>query len=92
MNYPAIDPVAIALGPFQVHWYGLMYVVGFVGAWWLGRQRAERFGLTHDDVGDLLFYAAIGVVAGGAWAMRSSTAWASGWPTRCGYSACGTVA
>ncbi|MCC5884181.1 MAG: prolipoprotein diacylglyceryl transferase [Halomonas sp.] len=65
MNYPAIDPVAISLGPFQVHWYGLMYVIGFVGAWWLGRQRAHRFGLSHDDVGDLLFYTAIGVVAGG---------------------------
>ncbi|WP_108445835.1 prolipoprotein diacylglyceryl transferase [Halomonas denitrificans] len=65
LNYPDIDPVAIALGPFQVHWYGLMYVVGFVAAWFLGRRRAERIGLTRDDVGDLLFYAAIGVVAGG---------------------------
>lgn len=65
MNYPAIDPVAISLGPFQVHWYGLMYVIGFIAAWWLGRRRAARFGLTHDDVGDLLFYLAIGVVVGG---------------------------
>ena len=65
LNYPAIDPVAISLGPFQVHWYGLMYVVGFVSAWWLGRLRAQRIGLTHDDIGDLLFYSAIGVVVGG---------------------------
>ena len=65
LNYPDIDPVAISLGPFQVHWYGLMYVVGFVAAWFLGRRRAERIGLTRDDVGDLLFYAAIGVVVGG---------------------------
>lgn len=65
MNYPDIDPVAISLGPFQVHWYGLMYVVGFVGAWWLGRKRAARIGLTHEDISDLLFYLAIGVVVGG---------------------------
>ena len=65
LDYPDIDPVAISLGPFQVHWYGLMYVVGFVAAWWLGRRRAARIGLTHDDIGDLLFYAAIGVVVGG---------------------------
>lgn len=65
MTYPDIDPVAISLGPFQVHWYGLMYVIGFVAAWWLGRRRAARFGLSGDDVGDLLFYAAIGVVLGG---------------------------
>lgn len=65
LSYPDIDPVAISLGPFQVHWYGLMYVIGFVAAWWLGCLRASRIGLTRDDIGDLLFYAAIGVVAGG---------------------------
>lgn len=65
INYPTIDPVAISLGPLQVHWYGLMYVVGFVAAWWLGCRRASRIGLNNDDIGDLLFYCAIGVVAGG---------------------------
>lgn len=65
MNYPDIDPVAISLGPLSIHWYGLMYVVGFVAAWWLGRQRAERIGLTKDDIGDMLFYGALGVVVGG---------------------------
>ncbi|GAA0561779.1 prolipoprotein diacylglyceryl transferase [Halomonas salifodinae] len=65
LNYPAIDPVAISLGPLAIHWYGLMYVVGFVAAWWLGCRRASRLGLTRDDIGDLLFYAALGVVLGG---------------------------
>ena len=65
LSYPQIDPVAISLGPLQVHWYGLMYVVGFVAAWWLGCRRAHCIGLTRDDVGDLLFYAALGVVLGG---------------------------
>lgn len=65
LNYPAIDPVAISLGPLVIHWYGLMYVVGFVAAWWLGCRRASRLGLTRDDIGDLIFYAALGVVLGG---------------------------
>ncbi|GEK48865.1 prolipoprotein diacylglyceryl transferase [Halomonas pacifica] len=65
LNYPAIDPVAISLGPLAIHWYGLMYVVGFVAAWWLGCRRASRLGLTRDDIGDLIFYAALGVVLGG---------------------------
>ena len=45
LQYPQIDPVAISLGPFAIHWYGLMYVVGFVAAWWLGRRRALRRGV-----------------------------------------------
>jgi phosphatidylglycerol---prolipoprotein diacylglyceryl transferase len=65
MMFPQIDPVALSLGPLQVHWYGLMYLFGFVGAWLLGRQRAERYGWTVTEVEDLLFYGAIGVIVGG---------------------------
>lgn len=65
MVYPHIDPVALSLGPIQIHWYGLMYLAGFVGAWWLGRLRAERYGWTAEQVEDLLFYGAIGVIVGG---------------------------
>ena len=65
LDYPQIDPVAIALGPVKVYWYGLMYVVGFIAAWWLGRLRAARLGLKPDDIGDMLFYGALGVVLGG---------------------------
>ena len=65
MIYPQIDPVALSLGPLQIHWYGLMYLAGFVGAWLLGRARAERYGWTVEQVEDLLFYGAIGVIVGG---------------------------
>ena len=65
--YPAIDPVAFALGPVKVHWYGIMYVVGFVAGWWLARRRAAAPGSTWKpvDVDDVIFFAAIGVIAGG---------------------------
>jgi len=65
MIYLNIDPVALDLGPLQIHWYGLMYLAGFVGAWWLGRLRTARYGFTIDQVEDLLFYGAIGVIVGG---------------------------
>lgn len=67
LKYPHIDPIAIHLGPIGVHWYGLMYLVGFAGGWWLGRVRARRpnSGWQPEQVGDLLFYVAMGVVLGG---------------------------
>lgn len=63
-----IDPIALSLGPLQVHWYGIMYLVGFALAWWLGRRRirAGRLpGVGEQAFGDLLFYAMLGVVLGG---------------------------
>jgi phosphatidylglycerol:prolipoprotein diacylglycerol transferase len=65
--YPEIDPVALQLGPVKIHWYGLMYVVGFIAAWWLARRRAAAPGSTWKpmDVDDVIFFAAIGVIAGG---------------------------
>jgi phosphatidylglycerol---prolipoprotein diacylglyceryl transferase len=63
-----IDPVAIGLGPLQIHWYGIMYLLGFGLAWWLGnrRVRAGRLpGVNEQAFGDLLFYGMLGVVLGG---------------------------
>ena len=65
--HPNFDPVAIALGPVQIHWYGLMYLLAFAAGWWLGRVRARDAwrGWSRDDVGDVLFWVALGVIAGG---------------------------
>ena len=63
-----IDPIAVGLGPLQVHWYGIMYLLGFGLAWWLGRRRirAGRLpGVTEQSYGDLLFYGMLGAVLGG---------------------------
>lgn len=65
MQYPNIDPVALSLGPVQIHWYGMMYLIGFAAAWWLGKQRAEQAGFSKAQVEDLIFYGALGVVLGG---------------------------
>jgi len=65
--YPEFNPVALQLGPVKIHWYGLMYVIGFIAAWWMARRRAAAPGSTWKpvDVDDLIFFAAIGVIAGG---------------------------
>ncbi|HEY0178544.1 MAG TPA: prolipoprotein diacylglyceryl transferase [Dokdonella sp.] len=61
------DPVAFSLGPVQVHWYGIMYLLGFAGAWLLGehRRRAGRLPVSRDAFSDLAFYLMLGVVVGG---------------------------
>jgi phosphatidylglycerol:prolipoprotein diacylglycerol transferase len=65
--YSHPDPVALSLGPLHVRWYGLMYLVGFVTAWWLARRRAARPGSTWTptEVDDLIFYCALGTILGG---------------------------
>jgi len=44
LRYPHIDPIALSLGPVRIHWYGIMYLLGFGAAWWLARRRASRVG------------------------------------------------
>lgn len=63
-----IDPIALRLGPLQVHWYGIMYLLGFLVAWWLGRQRIRQGrlpGVDANGFGDLLFNCMLGVILGG---------------------------
>ncbi len=65
--YPSIDPVAIALGPIKIHWYGLMYLVAFASAWALGKVHAKRphSPVAPAQIDDLVFYGALGAVLGG---------------------------
>lgn len=62
-----IDPIAVALGPLQIHWYGLMYLVAFGSAWLLGSYRARKAasGWNEKQLSDLIFYCAMGVILGG---------------------------
>ncbi|MBT8085298.1 MAG: prolipoprotein diacylglyceryl transferase [Woeseia sp.] len=67
LTYPSFDPVIFEIGFFKVRWYGLMYVIGFVLAWWLARRRAEKSWtpVKPVQVDDLIFYCMIGVIVGG---------------------------
>jgi len=67
-THPGFDPVAIHFTEtFGVHWYGLMYVVAFLAFLTLGKYRARQAGspITPEQVDDMLFYGALGVVLGG---------------------------
>ncbi|MCD0504080.1 prolipoprotein diacylglyceryl transferase [Bordetella petrii] len=68
LHYPEFDPIALRLGPLAIHWYGLMYLVGFALVYILGRVRLAR-GLAPNlqarDLEDLIFYSVLGVVLGG---------------------------
>ena len=65
--HPDIDPVAIAIGPLAVHWYGLMYLLSFLVGWGLGIVRTKQAHIhwQREEVGDFLFYVVLGVVIGG---------------------------
>jgi phosphatidylglycerol---prolipoprotein diacylglyceryl transferase len=73
LHYPGFDPIAFEIGPFfgfgpvRVHWYGIMYLIGFAGGWWVARLRASKPGSTWkaNDVDDLIFFCMLGVILGG---------------------------
>ncbi len=67
IKYPNIDPVLLKIGPLKVHWYGVMYLIGFLGGWSLAKYRAKKSnGLwTSEQVADIIFYSIIGVLLGG---------------------------
>ncbi|MFM9969966.1 MAG: prolipoprotein diacylglyceryl transferase [Burkholderiales bacterium] len=66
--HPQIDPIAIALGPLAIRWYGLMYLIAFGLFFFLGRYRARKDswrGASDVLIDDLLFWGVMGVVLGG---------------------------
>ena len=67
LTYPEISPVAVQLGPLKIHWYGLTYLAGFALSFLFARRRARRSDtpVTPEQVEDLIFYGAMGVILGG---------------------------
>ena len=66
--HPQLDPVAFNLGPFQIHWYGIMYLFAFLGFLQLGKVQIKRrpwLSWNEKMLDDAFFYGAIGVIAGG---------------------------
>ena len=72
LPFPAINPVLVSLGPLQIHWYGLSYVLGLVFGWLILRKVIAKPALwgatarpTVENLDDLLVYVAFGVIVGG---------------------------
>ncbi|RUO78467.1 prolipoprotein diacylglyceryl transferase [Pseudidiomarina taiwanensis] len=70
IQHPKIDPIIFSLGPFDIRWYGLMYLVGLAFAYWWGKRQCQMphykaQGWSQEKFSDLLFYGFLGVVIGG---------------------------
>ena len=74
LMYPHIDPVALQLGPFAIHWYGLTYLAAFGLFYWLGTRRLRhppfasvtgQGSWSRKDVEDMLFLGVMGTIIGG---------------------------
>jgi phosphatidylglycerol:prolipoprotein diacylglycerol transferase len=65
--FPAIDPVAIAVGPIAIRWYALAYIVGLLLGWRYCLVLADRPPrlVRRRDIDDFLIWATLGVVLGG---------------------------
>jgi phosphatidylglycerol:prolipoprotein diacylglycerol transferase len=65
--YPNIDPVFLRIGPVELRWYGLMYMLSFIIAFFVMRRYAKhrKLNMTTDDLYDLLFFLILGVMIGG---------------------------
>ena len=62
------DPVAVSIGPLDIHWYGVTYLLAFLSFWMIGNRRAVTQawrGWSKQDVSDVLFYGMLGVIIGG---------------------------
>ena len=72
MPYPEIDPIAFSVGPVDVHWYGIAYVIGIMLGWFYARRLIETPRLwvgeapvTRVQLDDFLVWAAVGIILGG---------------------------
>lgn len=65
--YPNIDPVLVSVGVFDLHWYGVMYVLAFASAWLLAMHRTHKpfSPVTHLQIDSLITYGAFGAIIGG---------------------------
>ena len=67
IHLPYIDPIVFSIGPISLHWYGVMYLLGFFFADWLGKKRIQKSnGVWTEAQFDSLLYASFaGVILGG---------------------------
>lgn len=67
LTFPAIDPVAVSIGAVKIHWYGIMYLIGFAAVYLLGQYRAKQAWspIKPEAIEDLVTWGAMGVILGG---------------------------
>ena len=72
ITFPAIDPVAISIGPLAIRWYALAYISGIVIGWIYARAliRSEKLWggpapIVPLQLDDFILWVTIGIIVGG---------------------------
>lgn len=67
LEFPAVSPVMLAIGPLTIRWYSMAYLIGILAGWFLLKRNAEKnqLGLSSKDIEDLVFYLTLGIIIGG---------------------------
>jgi phosphatidylglycerol:prolipoprotein diacylglycerol transferase len=72
LQFPALDPVLLRIGPFAVRWYALAYIFGILIGWLYARAliRNERLWggpapMTVIDYDDFILWVTLGIILGG---------------------------
>jgi phosphatidylglycerol:prolipoprotein diacylglycerol transferase len=67
LAFPAIDPIAISIGPIAIRWYALAYIAGLLLGWRYVVYYCAKTPniMSKRDIDDLLFWATLGVILGG---------------------------
>lgn len=66
--YPAIDPIALSIGPVTIYWYGLMYVVGILSCWKIAGSLLAMYdnqGFSQKQFDDSVVFLIMGLLIGG---------------------------
>jgi len=66
LSYPSINPTIVKLGPIQIRWYGVMYILGFAISYLLVKYQIRKKKLNIDTavINDLFLYLIIGLIVG----------------------------
>jgi len=66
LSYPNLDPTIVAIGPFHIRWYGVMYILGFIASYLLVRYqiRKKALGIPTGVLNDFFLYLVLGLILG----------------------------
>ena len=66
LHYPTINPTIVTIGPLQIRWYGVMYILAFLASYFLVKYQIRKKGLPIDinTVNDFFLFLIIGLIIG----------------------------
>ncbi len=66
LQYPKIDPVIFELGPLQLRWYSLMYIIGLMACYYFFKYASRKgtLKLNNQEIESVMLYGLIGMILG----------------------------